>query len=99
MNRRQFVALIAGASTWPLGGRAQQVERVRHVAILVTQTPGDAFVQARLEAFRLTLQQLGWTDGRNVRIDVHFGGGDHGRNGGYYGPWLGRRMLGAEVKP
>src|SRR6516162_2006085 len=77
MRRRQFIALFGGAAaTWPLAARAQQREPLRRVAILVPiakDTPGaQAFYTAFLKAF----EQLGWTDGRNVQIEVRWAGGD-----------------------
>jgi len=77
MRRREFITLLGGAATtWPLAARAQQRERLRRVAILVpiaADTPGaQAFYTAFLKAF----EQLGWTDGRNVQIEVRWAGGD-----------------------
>src|SRR3974377_632419 len=77
MRRREFITLLGGAATtWPLAARAQQPERLRRVAILVpiaADTPGaQAFYTAFLKAF----EQLGWTDGRNVQIEVRWAGGD-----------------------
>ena len=76
MRRRQFIALFGGAAaTWPLTARAQR-EPLRRVAILeplAKDTPGaQAWYTAFLEAF----DQLGWTDGRNVQIEVRWAGGD-----------------------
>ena len=72
MQRRQFMALLGGAATWPLVARARQNERVRRIGVLTGTTADDA----RLAAFEQALQQLGWTQGRNVRIDYRFSAGD-----------------------
>jgi len=76
MKRREFIALFGSVVAWPLGICAQQAEQVHRVGVLVALTRDDAEVQARLTAFREAMQKLGWTDGRNVRIDVHFAAGD-----------------------
>ena len=77
MERREFITLLGGATaTWPLAARAQQGERVRRVGVLANLAADDREGQARLAAFLQGLQQLGWTDGRNVRIDYRWGPGD-----------------------
>jgi putative ABC transport system substrate-binding protein len=76
MKRREFIALLCGVATCPVPARAQQPERMRRVGVLVSLTAEDAEAQARLAAFRQGLQQLGWTEGRNLRIDMRFGEGD-----------------------
>ena len=78
--RREFIALLGGAAaTWPLAARAQQAERVRRVAVLMPLAADDPQSLRRLTAFVQGLQQLGWTDGRNVRIDVRWAAGDPDR--------------------
>src|SRR5262249_53469927 len=78
-SRREFIPLLGGAAcAWPLAARAQS-ERVRRVGMLIGQAADDADGKARLAAFVQGLQQLGWTDGRNVRIDTRWGGGDADR--------------------
>src|SRR5262245_11046017 len=79
IRRRAFITLLGGAAAWPLAARAQQPEQVRRVGWLIGQAAGDAGGKARLSAFGPGLQQLGWTDGRNVRIDTRWGGGDADR--------------------
>ena len=76
MRRREFITLLGGAAAWPLGARAQQDGRVRHIGVLMNRTVDDAHGQARLAALRQALQQLGWSDGRNVRIDIRWGEDD-----------------------
>jgi putative ABC transport system substrate-binding protein len=77
MRRRQFIALLGGAAaTWPLAARAQQREPLRRVAILDPLAPDTPGVQARYTAFLKAFEQLGWTDGRNVQIEVRWAGGD-----------------------
>jgi putative tryptophan/tyrosine transport system substrate-binding protein len=77
MKRRQFIALLGGgAAAWPLAARAQQGERVQRIGVLVSIAPDDPEAQARVAAFIHELQQLGWADGRNLRIDVRWGAGD-----------------------
>jgi len=76
MKRREFITLLGGAAVaWPLAARAQQGERVRLIGVLSNATV-NAEAQANLAAFQQGLQQLGWTDGRNVRIEARWGGGD-----------------------
>jgi putative tryptophan/tyrosine transport system substrate-binding protein len=76
VNRRSFIVLIGGAATWPLAARAQQGERVRRIGVLTGTKADDPYNKARFAAFEQALQQLGWTQGRNVRIDYRFAGGD-----------------------
>ena len=79
MQRREFVTLLGGAAAWPLAARAQQAERVRRIGVLMNTAADDPEGQARKTAFVQALQQFGWTDGRNVRIDYRWGGGDPDR--------------------
>jgi putative tryptophan/tyrosine transport system substrate-binding protein len=74
MRRRKFITLLGGAASLPLTARAQQPERVRRIGVLIPFSENDPEVQARLAAFKQRLQDLGWTDGRNVRIDYRFTG-------------------------
>src|SRR2546427_769184 len=75
MRRRDFVTLLGGAATWPLAARAQQSEPMRRIGAL-TGIGDDERGQARFAVFVQALAQLGWIDGRNVRIDYRWGGGD-----------------------
>jgi putative ABC transport system substrate-binding protein len=72
MRRREFITLLGGASAWPLAARAQQGERVRRVAILLPAAADDTEFQARVGAFLQELAVLGWTIGRNMRIDTRW---------------------------
>jgi putative ABC transport system substrate-binding protein len=74
MRRRNFIALLGGAATWPLAARAQQGERVRRVGLLIG-VGDNAIGQARAKAFQRELGRLGWTDGRNVALEVRWGEG------------------------
>jgi putative ABC transport system substrate-binding protein len=74
MRWREFIGGVA--SVLPLGARAQQPERMRRIGVLVAWAAGDPEGQGRLAAFLQGLQRLGWTIGRNVRIDTRWGGGD-----------------------
>jgi putative ABC transport system substrate-binding protein len=77
MRRREFITLLGGAAvTWPLTARAQQGERMRRIGVLLPTAADDAVYQTRMSAFLGGLQQLGWTDGRNVRIDTRWAAGD-----------------------
>jgi putative ABC transport system substrate-binding protein len=76
MQRREFITLLGGAaSTWPLAASAQQTERMRRIGVLLAGVD-DQEMQARVAAFIQALQQLGWTDGRNVRIEYRWAGGN-----------------------
>ena len=72
MRRREFITLVGGAAAWPMVARAQQNERVRRIGVLVASSADDAEFQARVAAFNEGLAQLGWTEGRNVRIDTRW---------------------------
>src|SRR6266436_10367481 len=79
MKRRDFITLLGEAAAWPLAAHAQQPERVRRIGVLMYLAADDAEGQARIAAFLQGLQQLGWSDGRNVRIDYRWAAGDTGR--------------------
>jgi putative tryptophan/tyrosine transport system substrate-binding protein len=80
VNRRGFITLLgAAAAAWPLVARAQQAERMRRVGVLMPSAADDPEFQARITAFLQGLAQLGWLDGRNVRIDTRWGGADADR--------------------
>ena len=73
MKRREFITLLGGAAAaWPLAARAQQPDRMRKVGVLMGAVANSAHGQARIAAFQQGLQQLGWTEGRNVRIDTRW---------------------------
>jgi putative ABC transport system substrate-binding protein len=76
MNRRAFIMLLGGAaahvSTWPLAARAQRSERMRRVGVFMNDAEDDSESKAKLIAFRQGLEQLGWREDRNVRIDIRF---------------------------
>jgi len=80
VRRRNFILLLGGAAAWPLAARAQLGDRVRHVGILMDiYEVGDAEGQSRFGAFQETFQKLGWTVGRNVRIESRWAAGDPDR--------------------
>ena len=84
MRRREFMKLVCGsAAAWPLVARAQQLDRMRRIGVLMNFAENDPAAQARLTAFRQALQQLGWTNGGNVRIDIRWSAGDSERNRRY----------------
>ena len=77
MKRREFITLLGGAAAaWPLTARAQQREQMRRIGVLMNLTADDAEGQGRLAAFMQGLQEAGWSVGRNVRVDLRWGGGD-----------------------
>jgi putative tryptophan/tyrosine transport system substrate-binding protein len=72
MRRRDFITLFGSAATWPLAAHAQQQDRQRRVGVLLPIAKDDPEYQPWLTAFRQALQELGWVDGRNMRIDIHW---------------------------
>jgi putative ABC transport system substrate-binding protein len=77
VKRREFITLVGGAAlAGPLAARAQQQERVRRIGVLMPTAADDKETQARFAAFVQALQQLGWIDGRNARIDARWSAGD-----------------------
>ena len=66
MRRREFIAVMGGAAAWPMTARSQQSEQMRRIGVLMNAVAGDPQGQARIAAFQQTLQQLGWSEGRNV---------------------------------
>jgi putative ABC transport system substrate-binding protein len=78
-RRREFIAGLGGAAAWPLAARAQQGNRIRRIGVLMSGDQNDPVMKPRLPAFTQPLADLGWTDGRNVRIDLRWAGGDINR--------------------
>jgi putative tryptophan/tyrosine transport system substrate-binding protein len=77
MKRREFITLVGGvAVAWPAAARAQQREQMRRIGVLNGLAPDDPRAQPQLAAFLQELQQLGWTEGRNMRIDTRFAAGN-----------------------
>jgi putative tryptophan/tyrosine transport system substrate-binding protein len=80
MRRREFITLVGGtAAAWPLAARAQQADGVRRIGVLTGSDESNSDQQAWFAAFRKALQELGWTDGSNVRIDYRWAAGDADR--------------------
>jgi putative ABC transport system substrate-binding protein len=79
MRRREFIGLLGGAAAWPLAARGQQPERMRRIGVLNSLAADDPEGLARLKAFQQGLHQFGWTDGRNVQIDVRWPAGNPDR--------------------
>ena len=76
MTRRKFITLLGGAATWPLAARAQQGERMRRIGVLRFGAADDREATAYIAAFVQGLNQLDWTDGRNMRIDIRWDADD-----------------------
>jgi putative ABC transport system substrate-binding protein len=79
MNRRKFITLLGGAAAWPLAARAQPGERVRRIGVLMELDENDPLAKAYVSAFMQALAGLGWTEGRDVRMDLRWGRGDTNR--------------------
>src|SRR5438067_11801908 len=76
-RRREFILALGASAAWPLAARAQ--DRVQRIGVLVGASADDPDVRARLAAFVQRLKELGWEDGRNIRIEYRSGGGDPDR--------------------
>ena len=77
MRRRDFIALLGGAAlAWPLAAPAQQADRVRRIGVLAASADDDPEMKARLAAFRQRLEKRGWSEGRNVQIEIRFAAGE-----------------------
>jgi putative ABC transport system substrate-binding protein len=77
MRRRQFITLLGGAAAWPVVAQAQQAAaKVARIGVLMNLAADDPEAKARLAAFVQALQELGWTDGGNARIDIRWGAGE-----------------------
>src|SRR6516164_8971048 len=76
MRRRDFITLLGGAVTWPLTARAQEGEQVRRVGVLMGGAENDPVLKSYLSAFTQALADLGWTDGRNLRMHVRWPAAD-----------------------
>ena len=79
INRRETITLLSGAAAWPLAASAQQGDRVRRIGWLMPFDEKDPLVKSRVSAFTQALAGLGWADGRNVRMDLRWGGDDINR--------------------
>ncbi len=80
MRRREFMVLLGGApAVWSVAARAQQPEQLRRIGVLSLWAETDAEAHAQYTAFRKRLDELGWIEGRNVRVDYRSGAGDVGR--------------------
>jgi len=75
MNRREVITLLGGAAAWPLAARAQEIQRVRRIAVFMG-VADDAQGRTRVQGLVQGLQELGWTEGRNVQIVYRFAGGE-----------------------
>ena len=79
IQRREFIAGLGGAAAWPLAARAQQGDRVRRIGVLMWGDENDPEEKRRLSALTQALADLGWTDGRNTRVDLRWARDDINR--------------------
>src|SRR6516165_10396660 len=79
MRRREFITALGSAAAWPAVARAQQGDRVRRIGVLLAGDENDPLTKPVFPAFTQALAGLGWTDGRNVRMDLRWTGGDSNR--------------------
>jgi putative ABC transport system substrate-binding protein len=79
LRRREFMAALGGAAAWPLAGRAQQRDHVRRIGVLTGYDENDPVAKTWVSAFTKALGDLGWTDGRNVRMELRWAGTDINR--------------------
>src|SRR5262249_43850056 len=80
IKRREFMTLLGGAAAaWPLAARAQQGKRIPRIGVLMPSDETDPVAKTIVSAFTQALADLGWTDGRNVRMDLRWGRGDNNR--------------------
>jgi ABC-type uncharacterized transport system substrate-binding protein len=91
MNRREFVTLAAATVAWPLAARAQQADQTRRIGVLTLFSKEDPEGQRRMTALQQRLQELGWGDGRNVRMELRWAGGDPDRARFYAGELVGMK--------
>src|SRR5215468_6229338 len=92
IQRREFITLLGGAAVaWSLAARAQQGNRVRRIGVLLAGDENNPLTKSGVSAFTQALAGLGWTDGRNVRMDVRWGSGDINRI-----PALARELVGLQ---
>jgi putative ABC transport system substrate-binding protein len=79
IRRRNFITLLGGAAAWPLAASAQRGDRMRRIGVLIGSDENDPVNKTYVSALTQALTELGWTDGRNVRMDLRWGGGDINR--------------------
>jgi putative ABC transport system substrate-binding protein len=90
--RREFITLLGGAAAWPLAAGAQQGDRVRRIGVLMGLDENDPLAKPRVSLFTQALADLGWSDGRNVRMDVRWAGGGANRL-----PALAQELVGSQL--
>jgi DNA-binding LacI/PurR family transcriptional regulator len=73
VRRREFIGLLGGVAAWPVAARAQLPERLRRIGVLMTTTAEEPETNARLTAFLQGMQELGWTNGRNIQVISRWG--------------------------
>ena len=79
MRRRDYITLLGAVAAWPLAAHAQQGDRVRRIGVLMPYDKNDPVWKPYLSAFTQALADLGWNDGRNVRVDLRWARGDTNR--------------------
>jgi putative ABC transport system substrate-binding protein len=80
LQRREFIATLGGAAAWPLAAPAQQAQRMRRIGVLMAGDDNDPDWKNRLSALTKALADLGWSDGRNLRMDLRWAGDDINRS-------------------
>ena len=91
IKRREFITLLGGAAAWPLDARAQQADQTRRIGVLTVFSKDDPEGQRRVTALQQRLQELGWVDGRNVRMELRWAGSDPDRARFYAGELVGMK--------